>query len=225
VSRIDYQSLIVSLVRDEEEKITPDERDRALQLAVERYSKDRPREVVEDLAGQDSKQLPLPTAWENGFSSLINIEYPIGNWPPTYIEPGYYGMYNAPGAQVIMVSASIPSTDSVRCTHTIRHQVTDTVDSTPASDNEAIASYAAALLCDQLASQYSGDTDTTIQADSVEHSSKARDFATRANSLRKRYYDHLGIDPKRTQAAGVVVDLDMPNSLGNDRLTHPNRWR
>ncbi|MEW8660777.1 MAG: hypothetical protein AB2603_20895, partial [Candidatus Thiodiazotropha endolucinida] len=92
-------------------------------------------------------------------------------------------------------------------------------------DREAVASYAAALCCEQLVSEYSGDSDSTIQADSVDHGDKARKFGRRADKLRKRYYNELGIEPKRNQAAGVVVDLDGRDSRGRDRLTHPGRFR
>jgi hypothetical protein len=43
--------------------------------------------------------------------------------------------------------------------------------------------------------------------------------------LRKRYFDDLGIDPKRNVAAGAVVNLNMASSVGRDRITHPRRYR
>jgi hypothetical protein len=115
--------------------------------------------------------------------------------------------------------------EMVRATYTIAHVLDAAEDTVPVGDQEPVASYAAAMLLDMLASLYSGDSDSTIQADSVNHQSKAGEFAARARTLRKRYFDDLGIDQKRNQAAGVVVNLDMASSLGRDRLTHPRRYR
>ena len=49
MSRIDHQTLVDSLVRDSGGSIAPLERDRAIEAAVQRYSADLPREVVEDV--------------------------------------------------------------------------------------------------------------------------------------------------------------------------------
>jgi hypothetical protein len=81
------------------------------------------------------------------------------------------------------------------------------------------------VLLEQLASYFSGASDSTIQADSVDRRSKGAEFAARARVMRQRYFDELGLDPKRSVAAGTVVDLDMTDSQGRDRLLHPRRFR
>ena len=98
-------------------------------------------------------------------------------------------------------------------------------DTIPIEDREPVACWAAAVLCDQLAALYSGNTDSTIQADSVQQTSKAQEYAARAKALRKRYMDELGIEDKRSEPAGVVVNLDFPDSQGQDRLTHRSAFR
>lgn len=221
----DYQTLMADLARDDAGKLTTVQIDRAIALAVERYGKDRPRTKVEDITAAGGNSLALPTGWEPGFSSLTSLESPVGKVPPSYLEQDSWGMYNAPAGMQVMVRDSLAAGALVRATYTIGHVVTTVADTIPATDREPVASYAAAVLLDQLASLYSGDSDSTIQADSVNHQSKAGEFASRARALRKRYYDDLGIDTKRNGAAGVVVNLDLANSLGRDRLTHPRRFR
>lgn len=221
----DYQTLTDNLVRDDAGKLTPTERDRAIAAAVIRYSKDRPRTKVEDIAAPGGNYLPLPVGWDEGFSNLDSLEYPLGKMPPEHLESGSWGMYNAPGGWQVMVLQTLPAGAAVRSTYTIRHVLDANTDTLPETDREAVASYAAALLLDQLASLYSGDSDSTISADSVQHQSKASEFAARARVLRKRYFDDLGIDTKRNAAAGAVVNLDLASSLGRDRLTHPRRFR
>lgn len=222
----DYEQLVADLVRDDAGKLTLAEKDRKIQLAVERYSKDREREKVEDLTPTDANTLPLPAAWEADFSRLSSLEYPIGENPPEYIEPERYATYQSPSATVIkLIDAVAVAAANVRATYTIRHVVSAAVDSIPVGDREPVACYAGAICCDELAAYYSGGTDSTIQADSVEQNSKAREYAARARALRKRYFDELGIDDKRNDAAGVVVNLNQSDSRGQDRLTHGKAYR
>lgn len=218
-----YQPLVTRLVRDDASRITEEDRDNAIELALRRYSQDRPQTKVEDVVSDGTTLLDLPASWEAGFSQLASLEYPIGNNPPTLLSG--WQLYLSPSAAQIMLVSAPTSGASVRATYTIRQVLTYAADTVPLEHREPLASYAASVLCEQLASLYSGDTDSTIGADSVEHRSKAQEFAARARGLRQRYFDALGIDPKRAVPAGVVVDVDMPSSLGGGRLTHPERYR
>jgi hypothetical protein len=222
----DYQALTSELTRDDAGKVAVSERDRAIVLAVERYSKDRPQEKVEDVTPVDANTLPLPTFWETDYSELRSLEYPIGSVPPNVIGQDRYGFYRSPSAlRIQLLDAVAVAALSVRATFTIRHALSASADTIPTKDREPIACWAAAALCDQLAALYSGNTDSTIQADSVQQTSKAQEYAARARALRKRYFDELGVDDKRSQPAGVVVNLDFPASDGQDRLTHTRRFR
>ena len=217
----DFQDLVNDLVRDDTSKITAADVDQAIQLAVERYSKDRPRMEVEDLvAASAGHVLPMPTAWVADFSALHSLEYPIDEQPRCFMEAGEFWIYSAPGGDQIEVDSSLPSAASVRASFTIKHVVSGVEDTTPPSDREPIAAWAAAILLDQLASLFSGDSDSTIKADSVDHNSKAEEYAKRARDARRRYFNELGVDTKRPVPAGVVVDLYLKNSLGGARLTH-----
>lgn len=221
----DIQSLTTALVRDDAGNIATADRDSAIALAVSRYSKDRPRVLVEDLTSAGGQLLDLPAGWEAGFSAIQSLEYPIGNAPPTLLALGTYELYQGPADTQILLVDGLAAGAQVRARYTVQHVATLATYTPPGIDAEPLASYAAAILCDQLASLYSNDTDSSIQADAVDHTSKAREFALRAKTLRKRYYDELGIEPKRNVAAGVVVDMDLNDSRGRDRLTHPGRYR
>ncbi len=223
---IDFQTLVADLVRDDSAVTDATDLDDAIALAVIRYSKDRPDPKVEDVVSAGGNYLDLPASWEANFSVLKSMEFPIGDVPPTYLESGAYGMYNHPSlGKRVMVRSSLGVDDVVRFTYSIQHVVSADTDTTSILDREAIAAWAASILCTQLASHYSGDSDSTIQADSVDHQNKSRDYSIRAASFKKQYHNALGIDPKRNVAAGVVVDLDMNNSRGGDRLTHGRRFR
>lgn len=223
---LDYQTLVMALVRDEGNRITLSDRDQAIARAVGRYSKDRPREIVEDLAASDATTLPLPSAWDDEASAIHSLEYPIGDVPPSYIEPDQFYLYKAPSvAKVIKVPAGLVAAATVRCAYTVPHTLSDATDTLPARDREAVTCWAAALLCDQLAALYANDSTSTIQADNVDHQSKSREYGARANRLRARYFDELGLDTKRTAPAAAIRNFDNFDSQGNDRLTHPRRYR
>jgi hypothetical protein len=222
----DHQALVIELIRDDAGKITTADRDRAINLAIERYSKDRPQEKTQDVTPTDANHLPLPGAWEADFSELRSLEYPIGSVPSSVIGQERYGFYRSPTALTIqLLDAVAVAANNVRATYTIRHVVSAVADTIPVGDREPVACWAAAVLCEELAALYSGNTDSTIQADSVEQTSKAQEYAARARGLRKRYIDELGIDEKRSQPAGVVVNLDFPDSHGQERLTHHSQFR
>lgn len=221
----DYQSLVDDLVRDDTGTIATAERDEALARAVSRYSKDRPQTKVEDVIAPGGNSLNLPAAWQAGFSALRAIEHPIGSVPPDLLESGSYWLYDAPSGQMIQIVNAINVGQSVRITFTIRHALDAVNDTIRADDREPVCALAASLLLEQLAARFTGSSDSSIQADSVDRRSKGAEYASRANAIRKRYFDELGIDLKRNVAAGVVVDLDLPDSQGRDRLTHPRRFR
>lgn len=216
----DYQTLADNLVRDDTGKIAIADRDRALGMAFERYSKDRPRTKVEDLVAAGGNELALPAGWQADFSAIKSLEYPIGNVPATFIEPEFRRLYQKPASIVIQLDSALGVGAQVRSSYTARHQVDAGTDTIPVGDREVVASYAAAICLDQLAAFFSGASDSTISADAVDHRSRAAEFASRASRLRKSYFDQLGIDPKREVAAGTVVALDSRDSLGGPRLTH-----
>lgn len=220
----DYQTLVDSLIRDEDELLSTADKDAAIAAAVTRYSLDRPRTKVEDITLATTGQLlDLPAGWETDFSALRSLEYPIGDVPPTLIDG--WQLYQSPTAIQIQLASGLAAGAVIRANYTIVHQVDVAQDTVPVVHRTAVANFAAGRLAGQLAALYAGDQAPTIAADSIDHADKSRKFSALANTLRKRYFDALGINPKRTVAAGVVVDMDLKNSLGRDRLTHSGRYR
>lgn len=220
----DFQELVDDLVRDGAGDIATADRDEAIARAVIRYSTDRPKLKVEDVAAAGGHYLDLPGAFDGDFSQLREVETPPDEVPPAVLESSAWSIYSTPAGTKILFESSLAAGADVRLRYTIPHTLDATTDTIPDKDREAVCAWAAALLLTQLAAKYSGDSQPTISADSVDHQDKGRDYAARAKELRQRYLDHLGIDPKRTVPAGAVVDLDQDNSLGGDRLTH-SRWR
>jgi len=224
MSLADYQTLVDSLVRDPDGNFTVGERDKAIDLARIRYSQDHPETAVEDITSVGGKLLDFPAAFQSGFSALTGIEIPAGEVPPRFIENGTWNIYHALDGQKILIEQTLTAGDLARVHFTVPHTLDGVADTIPAKHQEPVASWAAAVLLEQLATLFSGDTISTINADSVDHQSKSRDYSARATKNRKRYFDELGIDPKRNVAAGVVVNLDPPTSHGRPPM-YRRGWR
>lgn len=219
----DFQTLVTDLVRDDEAKVSVAQRDAAIDRAVIRYSTDRPQLKVVDAPAAGGHALALPAGWEAGFSELRAIEYPIGENPQSYLDRETYRLYTkTDGSQEIRFDDALP-VGNVRIAFTIRHELTagpPAKDTVPIADREAVCKYAAGELCDQLAALYSNTQDSTIQADAVQYSGKARERRNQAAAYRKQYLDHLGIDEKNTVPASASATVQLRNSLGGQRLFH-----
>ena len=217
----EIQALVDDLVRDDVSRVSPEQRDRAIGLALVQYSKDRPRRVVEDVVSPGGARLAMPA----GATRVEMVEYPAGQVPPAVLSPAAWGHYHSPTGVDLLFTRSIAPGASVRLTVLRPHVLTADASTVPETDHEALASYTAAVLFDQIAAATSGDSNPTIPADAVNHASKPESFAKRAERLRQRYYDLLGIDVKRTQPASAMAVQPLAASDGGHRITHYRRRR
>lgn len=220
----DLRDLIDDLVRDAVLWVTPTQRDRAIELALVRYSADRPRQVVEDVTTEDGVTLPLPEGWVQGESLLQTVECPVVS-PPVPLEADAWAVWRTPTGEVIgLLQAATPGA-TARLHYTAPHVVDAASSTVPNAHREAVACYAASLLAEQIATAHASAQDSTIAADRVDQAHPAREWSARAKAYRNRYFATLGIDisaqgveQPRIDAAGVVVDLNLPTSHGRGRL-------
>ena len=219
----DYLDLMAQRVQDTDERLTPDDFLRALRAAVVRFSKDRPACNVIDLEGNGFVQMPLPAGFDPELSRINSIEYPIGDNPPAMMATEAYSVRQTPTGWYLFVDTPLYAPDALRANWTGQHTVDATTDTIHAMYLDAVCDWAAHLLAHDLATLYSGDSDPTINADSVDHNGKSRAFASRSKTLAERYWNALGIQPKRNAAAGVVVDMDTTGFQGRARLQHHRR--
>jgi hypothetical protein len=225
-----FETLFGDRVRDSGAKITIAQIDRAIGEAVKRYARVRPIEAVQDYTGDAATfDFALPTGWIQDFSTVRAIEYPAGQRPPALLEPDEWEYYRSATTTVkIRLKQLTPSVgETVRVTWTKPHLV-DTAGSTiPAHDEEAVSNLAAAVGLRELAAYYANTTDATILADSVNYRSKSSEYLKLAGELEQQYRQHLGIKEGESDlvAGGTFVDVDRTNSLNQDQLTHPKRWR
>ena len=225
-----FETLFADRVRDSGAKITLAQTDRAIVEAVKRYARVRPIEAVQDYAGDSATfDFALPTGWVPDFSTVRAIEYPAGQRPASLLEPEEWSFYRSATTTVtIRLKTLTPSTgQTLRVTWTKPHLVDTSGSTIPAQDEEAVANLAAAVGLRELAAHYANTVDPTMQADSVNYRSKSSEYLKLADELEGQYKQHLGItdDTNEIVAGGTFVDVDRTNSLNQDQLTHPNRWR
>jgi hypothetical protein len=199
---------------------------------TQRYSQDRPLEIVSDVQGNGTNYLDLPVAptggpavpFEPDFSILKSIEFPIGQQPPQMVLDSDFRVYRDPAGYKVLINFDTPNAaDLVRMTWTARHLA----DGSTVMDRDfyALVDYAGSLAADKLASFYVGTGDSSIQADVVNYRSKSQEMLNIAKTLRKRYFNHMGIEESATggneQAPAVAFGNQyLEQNSGVDRLVH-----
>lgn len=195
--------LIRAKVKDDSGKLSdPADLFSAAAEALNRYSKARPLEVVADLPGTDSHDCALPAGWQDGFSTFVQVEYPIDSVPAEIIDRRFYQLYAAPAGKKLRIWNTNPTADEfVRLTYTTLH----TEATVPSVDVEAVANLAASICLRQLAAAFGQTSDSTINADVVNYRSKSDEFRRLADSFESLYKAHLGITGNDTVAAASLT--------------------
>lgn len=223
-----FENLFDNRVRDAASRFTTQQKDDAIGEAVKLYSQVRPVEAVQDYAGDGSAyDFALPTGWVPKLSTITQIEYPAGEREPETLEREDWQYYRTTSAVKIRLRHITPATGkTMRVTFTKPHTVDGSGSSIPSVDEEAVANLAGAIGLRQLAAVYANSTDPTIAADSVNYRTKSQEYSALAKELEGRYRVHLGLDKEsEAPAASTFIDVDQDSTLGQDKLTHPNRYR
>lgn len=179
-------------------------RDRAIEQAVVQYSVDAPRRLVAE-AVVNGDSMATPAGWVDGRSALSGVEWPLGRLPATMVAAAE--AYDGSAWSIVLAEPLVGAT--VRIHYTAPHELTDSACTVPVEHENAVASWAAAELCRQLATQKGYDRDSTISAAAVNGQSQSGDLARRAKDWLAVYRNQLGLpDPDKVQGprpAGAVV--------------------
>ena len=237
-----FRAQIDYLLTADNDELSQNARDEMLKAAVERYSLDRPKERTQDVTGDAGKYYPLTggsavlSNWSDGFSRILGIEYPAAtiasDEAPQYLEPedwdeDYWVDSSGDIRWLYLPNHAPVATESMRIKFSQPYawsgspEVTDT----PVLDFFAICHLAAALCCRAIAAKYSRTSDSSITADSVNHTTKAGEFSRRAKEFEALYNQHLGLGAETVRAAaGEFVDMDTAPGWpsGRQYLYHRN---
>lgn len=216
-----FRSKVERLIKDGGAVLDVDDLDFAIGEAVRRYSRVKPLKVVADIAGSGAFDYDLPEPFDPQFSVLELVEYPAGEREPVYVDPLDRTLYESPaGTKLRFLADAPPVGATIRVTFSAMHTVTGTATSIPSVHFDVIHLIGASLACEALASHYSNVGDSTLRADSVDHKSKASEYAQRAKRFMSMADQLLPISEQGKPRAASAQD-----TLAEDRpwLTHPTR--
>ena len=213
-----------------------------VQRAIQqRYSLDCPLECLSDVVSDGSSILALPVfqgtvpdggvvpVFDPEFSIVEVVEYPLGQYPPSTLMDSDFRLYRTPAGYSIMLSADLPDAgDPVRVTWTAQHAIDGST--VPNMHFFAVVDYAASLAADKLATIYAQTSDPTMSADVVNYRSKSAEYLQLSKSLRKRYFNAIGIDETKTGGSEVKASIALGNlyedmASGVGRLVHQKYTR
>ena len=231
----DFLTLIAAKIQDTAGKLTGDRILEALQAAIDEYSTVMPRHKTQTITGDAvTVTFALATGFEENFSKVERIEYPVGRQEPEYLDETDYLLYRDPttGLLKLRLTTMVLSVGATAyLAYTQRHHVQsgppvgETVaDTVPLKHRDAVATLAASHAAVMLAMVYAQSSDPTIGADSVDHGTKSTDYLALAKELRLSYGRRMGATDGII-AASATGDLDVDIQGGIDRFFHPRRER
>lgn len=228
----DYRAKVIRVIQDTpgsdgEGVLHSDHIDAFIEEALPTYSKDRPKENINDTTGDGTQLYSVPSDWVAGFSSILSLEFPTGNVPQTILtaEDDYFIYQETTTTFKIQFVNNTPNaSETFRLKYTVPYTV-DIIENIPAQDQDAFVKLCAVQALKALARKFTGTQDPTIDADSVNYRTKGDEFARRAKDLQGEY-DAFVLDAgAQVSAAGVTKNWDTEYSWGGDFLTHPKRFR
>jgi len=205
------------------------DKQKAIEQALDGYSKVKPDTAVADVDGTAGFDYELNTTnfsgWVDGFSVFIEIEYPYDadQATPVFLEAEDWIIYQGTAAKYLRFITAKPAADeTIRAHYTIPYAFEDQQVTVPESDYYAICDLAAALALRPIAAKFTQTGDSTLQADVVDYRSKGREALKLMEQYLKDYNSHMGIQ-EGTRFASLSADQDTEYAIGVDWLTHPRR--
>lgn len=222
------------LLQDQPGYLASDDQNDAFREALIEYERSFPREVVEDLSGDDSTyQFSLGTSFNLHFSQVLSVEYPTGQRPQCYLEPVDYWIYRTDSTTgKLDLPFHTPATgETVRVIYTARHTIEDldsaTATTVPLWHEDGIVMLAAARMLRALADRFIHELESgTVEVDGINRLNKSQEAARRARDLERQYQDIVGTGRGGSLPGTVVIDWDRGYAgSGMDFLTHGRRFR
>lgn len=232
----------------EASEIASDDRDEKIAEALLDYSRQKPRELIAEITGDGGQFYPicdvsdsegggwagtsgsLYTAWHEGFSQIIEIEYPAADisededpeylfryaWDDNYRDENndrwLWFINNTPG-----------TTETFRARYTAPYILSGspaTSINISSNDFRAVCNKAAALSCDLLAARYGQTTRSTYDIESINYLTKAEEYRRMAGDFQTTYERLMGIPRlKRARAGATIKKLPVTSSLHKARGT------
>jgi len=227
----EYITRMLVYVRAEDtDQLDTEEKAACVDAAVKEHSKYRPLVKYAETAGDGNFDYAVPTDWIEGLSEVLSIEYPVDDTDRTqsWVDADNHTLVNDGGSWKIRFMADTPASgETFRLEYTTVHTLLDPTDTILSQDFNAVSMLAAAHACASLAAKYAQSSESTLSVDITSLATRRMELQAVGKSLRDRYFEAMGIDPKKTGSKPAMSDGDMdPKFAGRvDYLTHPRRYR
>lgn len=134
---LDFQNYVDYLVSDKKPQLDTTKRDEFIQQAVSQYSNRRPQVITETITGDGNAYLSLPSGFDENFSTILGIEYPLDQQPPQFLKMTDYMLQAVPisvevkGVRIAWPSSNYPPVDveayfSYTLKHALKEEITGT---------------------------------------------------------------------------------------------------
>ena len=214
-------------VKDTALKFSDADKEAFVLEAVKQYSRDKPRLRDAELTGDGSaQQFVIPTGWTDGFSVVQQVEYPIDNYPPLFLDlqDNVIIMQKAGVPKVILSKLVLGSGEKARIFYFTPHTVDGSSSTLPVPDEEAVVNLACSFLCRGLSAYYAEETETTLTIDVASRKSQADSFNMQSDRFSRLYKEQ--IEGGDIQTGDIIHhDIDMRAQGGFPLLFHPSEDR
>ena len=207
----------------EEQRIT-----RFIMDAVIRYNKIKPKSLVYDFTGDGVVyEFGLPASWSEGYSSIVAVEYPVGQQVPSYMQPSEYALYQGTAEKKFRLLETVPgSGDAVRVTFTAPFRITADASDIPEQDEVAIADLAASMCFKELAAKYARTQRSTLEGEVLNYLTKVDYYIRLAQQYEANFNAHFGIATDGSPPGACEIgDWDQTYEWGEPFIVHRPEWR
>jgi hypothetical protein len=154
----------------------------------------------------------------NGFSAVLDVEYPQGERIPVFLDMAEVVLYpDVFAPSKIRLEITTPASGkSARVYWSLPYPIPDTnpvTDLVPSEDFEAVVHLAASIVAGELVSEAADTTDPSMPgADIAGFDTESEKWRRRAETLRAFYLEHFGIEDGPSGISGTT-DWDQPSSF------------
>lgn len=152
----------------------------------------------------------------NTSTGVVALKNTLAN---TYSASPYIKRLN----YIVFTETSPTTSDVFSIQYTTIHVLSDTRDTIPYSDYDAVVHLAAAYAAYSIADEFGKHQDSTISADAVDYATKSTEWRSIGDKHREIFDDYMGLT--KTTAGAELQDLDPRFTWGRTFLFHGGRYR
>ena len=131
-------------------------------------SRDLPAIEISDIVGDGGFDYSLPALWQEDFSLIKAVEFPVGERIPNILESGDWMLYDDGTENKLRFLVDTPSSsENIRIKYTIGYTKITAVN-IPVNNQDAFSTLAASSCCSAIARKLGFTVDPTIDVDVID---------------------------------------------------------